>query len=246
MYLNDWLSYHTSIGVTHFYLYDNSRSTKYNSFQNGSLEFGNNNSILTNRTNKYGHKFKDIPHLDKIQDKIFKKYNVTKVDWLPEDEYGNVVVDQTKAITHLKENFVKNGLVAFIDMDEYIVKREKFRPSRLLQQKYESRFYYKSVFDVQRGLPFRLPSADSKCIIDMQEVLVTPESVHFLDYDLPISESWYNHYHYNKFQHDWIVSNSESDWVKGQGYSDLISGDYLNIYSELPSLRSLSSLENSF
>ena len=240
LYLDDWLSYHTSIGVHSFYLYDNSGSTKYASFQENNNSFQNNNSIAKNNTNKYGHKFKEIPHLDKIQDKIFKKYSVTKVTWQPLDSEGNIVSNLKESVMHLKENFVSSGLVAFIDMDEYIVKKEEFRPSRMLQQKYESRFLYKSVFDIRRGLPFRVTSADSKCIVDMQDVSSVPNNIHFYEYDLPISESWYNHYHYNKVQHDWIVSNHKNDWVKNQGYDKLISGRYDDIYAELPSLRDLS------
>lgn len=242
MHLKDWLEYHMFIGVDHFYLYDNSGSTKTDGASKGHIIFDNDKSVAKDGVNKYGHSFRDIPNIQKIQDSLLKKYPVTKVNWQPINENGEITYDYHGAILDLKQNHVDSGLVAFIDMDEYIVKREPFRPSRMLQQKYESRFHYPSVFDITNGLPFKLDSADTKCIVDMKEIDKNslPYTMHFMEYDLPISLSWYNHYNYNKMQHDWIINNNSHDWVVTQGYADKIFGKYENVYETLPSLKQLS------
>ena len=221
-FLEEWLSYHQKIGVEHFYLYDNT----------GSI--GNHRwSVALHGRNKYGHKIIDRDVSD-LENKILKKYPVTKIDWKPKNKEGLIYNDQVGAMDHYA-SMVSSGLTAFIDMDEFIVKKETFRESRLLQRKYESRFHYdsKSVMDISNGFVIDTRSWATKCVIDMSNYS-SPKSVHFTELDVPVSNSFFNHYNYNGVQHSWLLKEHKKidpNW-KRVAYKD--------VFVQMPTLRELS------
>lgn len=225
MYLKEWLDYHTFIGADKFYIYDNAESW--------AVDHLGNQSDLPNK-NKYGYDYAfSIKEARKIQYDIIKEYNIELIEWSPKDIDGRVVYGQVESMDHLASN--KNeGLVAFIDVDEFIVKREEFRESRMLQVKYESRNNYKSVLDISKGFDeIRHVNHSSKCIIEMSRYS-SPISVHFQEAGLPISESYFNHYNHNEVGHKWLINNYhhiDSSWVPKP---------YDKVFRTMPTLRELS------
>jgi hypothetical protein len=197
LYLKEWLDYHTSIGVEKFYIYDNAESMNID-----HLDVFKELPIK----NKYGYEHKmTIDHARKMQKEIIKGYNVEIIPWLPTNAEGAIIYGQTQSMTHLSKN-KKDGLVAFIDVDEFIIKQEDFRQSRILQVKYENRNNYDSVCNISNAFKINTRWWSSKCIIDMSEY-VEPESVHFNDLNIPISKSFFNHYNHNNVNHDWLLEN---------------------------------------
>ena len=104
---------------------------------------------------------------------------------------------------------IKEGLCAFIDIDEFIVKKEEFYESRILQKKYDDRWKYSSIFDCDKTFDIDTTMWSSKTILDLSTF--TPgESIHFNNKNLPISKSWFNHYNHNESGHDWLLKNYQS------------------------------------
>jgi hypothetical protein len=214
-YVDDWLYHHSSIGVTSFYLYDNSESNE--------LWYGGkyHDSNIVPDSNFYGHKYRyTIEEARKKCENVFKDYNVFVIPWSPKNENGIVTYSQTEALKdfvvnqHYKNN-LKTNLCAFIDMDEFIIKREDFKESRMLQKRFQSREDYKRVFDCKKtiGFPDRklwlVEEYATKCIIDIpkrysyffDEKFTT--GPHFQDLkELQLSESYYNHYNYSRNEHE--------------------------------------------
>lgn len=224
-FLEEWLSYHQKIGVEHFYLYDNSGSVAH---AQGSNVW----SVAVHGKDRYGNKINNVDVTD-LENEIFKKYPVTKIKWQPKNKNGLIYGDQVNAMNHYS-SIVKTGLTAFIDIDEFIVKREEFRESRLFQRKYESRFHYSenSVMNITNGFEIDSRSWSSKCIIEMKNYQ-SPQSVHFSDLNIPESDSFFNHYNHNEFAHKWLLKN----------YKDFDPSwkpvPYKNIFVRMPSLKEL-------
>lgn len=224
-YLKEWLDYHSNIGINKFYMYDNSYSV-YGGFHLST-------ELSPTEQNKYGHSHKyTIDEAKEIQNEIFKDYDVRLIDWSPTDSNGNITYGQTNAIEHLS-TIKDKGLVAFIDIDEFIVKQENFRHSRMLQAKYEDRYYYNSVFEITNGFKIDTSKWASKCIIDMSQY-TTPSNIHFPEIDIPISKSFFNHYNHNPLGHRWLLDNYQQidpSWTPK---------DYDDVFIEMPSLTELS------
>lgn len=200
-YLDDWFNHHTRIGVTHFYMYDNGGGS------GGWCQLNKLNEKIDPAYNKAG--FADKYSLGEARERqvdIFKKYNVTHIIWDNKDESGNIKCDQNRSFADFS-NQVKSGLCAFIDLDEYIIKKEDFRVSRLQGYNYKSMFYFKSAHDCHERCVYVSPNARaSKCILDMADFPDLPYStverpfVHFEEINLPKSESHFNHYNWSKFR----------------------------------------------
>lgn len=221
-FIDEWLLYHQSIGVEHFYLYDNTGSIGNAGHTN--LKYGK---------NKYGHEITKEYILDK-ENEILNKYPVTKILWQPLNNLGQIYFDQVGAMDHYA-SIVTSGLTAFIDIDEFIVKREDFRESRLLQRKYDSRYHYpeKSVMNISNGFAIDTRHWATKCILDMSRYQKAVDA-HLGDLNLPISESFFNHYNYNSVGHSWLLEN----------YQDLdpswVPVPYERVFRTMPTLRELS------
>ena len=154
LFLEEWIDYHIQLGVDAFFLYDNSKVEKVNSFN------ANKKWIIPGKINKYNINFDELVKLseDDIKNillKIQSKYkNVNIIEWSPKDDTGNICHFQEKAHTDLLAKLKKTDIdwCASIDMDEYIVLKNKTLKDYIInldpkayccmisQQRYDSRF----------------------------------------------------------------------------------------------------------
>ena len=136
--------------------------------------------------------------------------------WQNRDANGQLMYNQPESIVHFK-NIVNTGLCAFIDIDEFIIKREDFRPCRLYQRKFKSRVYYNSVYDCRDVWDIEDASKwGPKVILDMANFpIFTPglhaHDIHFRYLDLPISQSWFNHYNHTLKTHWYLLNVQKND-----------------------------------
>jgi len=197
-FVEDWIRYHLSIGVEHFFMYDNTGST----YRFPENKYDHN--LLHDGRNKYGQKIDmGIDQALEIEDEIFKKYPVTKITWQPMVN-GQIVYGQMEACIDFSSK-VNSGLCAFIDIDEFIIKREEFRESRILQKKYDDRWKYNSVFDCDKTFEINTRRWASKAILDMSR-FTSDTDIHFPNHDLPMSTSFFNHYNHSRSCHEWLLS----------------------------------------
>lgn len=227
LFVEDWLKYHISIGIDHFFMYDNTGST----FRCPDNRYSEN--LLYENKNKYGQHI-DMP-LDKaleIEESIFKKYPVTKIKWQPIID-GEISYGQMEACLDFALK-IKEGLCAFIDIDEFIVKKEEFRESRILQKKYDDRWKYNSIFDCDKTFDIDTRFWSSKAILDLSRFSVGRD-IHFEDKDLEYSKSWFNHYNHNEKGHEWLLSSYhkiDPNWIP-KPYNELFySGQKLSIINK--------------
>lgn len=211
-FIKEWLTYHSEIGVEHFYLYDNT----------GSLFVDCGNSIALTGKNKHG---RDIELRDVAEEEaeILKDFPVTKVRWLPINR-GLPTYDQMGACSHFHGVYPK-GLCAFIDIDEFLVPLEPFRESRLYQKRYDDRWNYDKVLDCTKTFDIDTSRWGSKCILEMS-TFKPSDNIHFLDKQLPISESYFKHFNHNQKTHEWLLEKYkeiDSTWKPV---------DFANVYGE--------------
>lgn len=217
-YLEEWIKYHLQIGVKHFYLYDNGGSVGYGPKKNNIHWDDILHTDSKNGISRYGFKIKYTSEEARLKEnKFINNYPVTKILWQPvvDDKivygYNDAVIDFTSK--------VKSGLCAFIDIDEFIVKKEEFRPSRMYQRIFKDYHYFNSIFDcketttlegLERDMFIRLLHESSKCILDLAnfpdldsvwENTIHPNTMHFLNTSLPLSQSHFNHYNFNKLKY---------------------------------------------
>jgi hypothetical protein len=199
-YLKDWLIHHTLIGVTHFYLYDNGGA-------NGYLDWGYN---VPDNENKHGSSITyTLEEARELEKNIIRDFPVTKIMWQNRDSTGKLLYNQPESIMHFR-NIVKSGLCAFIDIDEFVIPQEEFKPCRMFQKKFKSRAYYKSVHDCLETWPVDTSDWGPKVILDMANFphfdVNAGHDIHFRHINLPISKTWFNHYNYTSKSH-WYFLN---------------------------------------
>lgn len=203
-YLKDWLTHHTSIGITHFYLYDNGGA-------NGYLDHGYN---IPDGENKHGTPIKyTAEQARELEKDIIKDFPVTKVMWQHRDSAGKLLYNQAESVVHFRD-IVKDGLCAFIDMDEFIIPQEEFRPCRMLQRKFKSRIYYESVYDCLEVWPVDTSDWGPKVILDMAnfpEFNALIHDIHCRHVNLPVSMTWFNHYNYTPTSHRYLLTAQTVD-----------------------------------
>ena len=211
-YLEEWLDYHTSIGITHFFMYDNSNGIETRLLKYGKYYEEENNIKLNfiryddqKRVNKHGVPYNFSYSEDRLK-KILKKYPVTTIKWQRKDKDGNIIYNQNESMLNFAK-IIKKGLCAFIDIDEYLIKNEDFFPCRLQQHKYKSRFQFKSVYDIHDRVKLKYTKNwNPKAIIDMSNFPKHFQDIHFRDIDLPETSNYINHYNHNEISHmayDW-------------------------------------------
>lgn len=220
-YLEEWISYHQKIGVENFYLYDNGGSTGYGT--DGVELIPHTDS--KKRISRYGFRIKYSPEEAREKEsKFINKYPVTKVLWQPTLN-GQVVYGYTDAVIDFI-NRVKSGLCAFIDVDEFIVKKEEFRSSRLYQRIFKNYNYFNSIFESKEMFSLETLSGRavhtltheySKCILDISNFSefdkLVPNTMHFMNFNLPLSESFFNHYNFNKLKYGIFRKTiAKEDW----------------------------------
>lgn len=156
LFLEEWIKYHQLIGVTDFYLYDNSKVNKITGW-----DVRHKDKIILGKINKYNIDYDKLvkmnnnqvtEHLKKLCDK-YKCINI--IEWSPRDKEGNILYNQEEAHAHclkrLKED--KIDWCANIDMDEYIILKKhdnlkeyilslasNVKAIRMTQRRFESRF----------------------------------------------------------------------------------------------------------
>ena len=88
-FIEDWLKYHISIGINHFFLYDNTGSK----FVHDPVR----QNLVEHSVNKYGQKITtSLDQVLEIEEKIFNKYPVTKIKWQPIKD-GKITYGQMEA-----------------------------------------------------------------------------------------------------------------------------------------------------
>jgi hypothetical protein len=129
--------------------------------------------------------------------------------WQNRDSTGKLLYDQANSIAHFRDN-IKSGLCAFIDMDEFIIPQEEYRPCRMLQRKFKSRAYYNSVHDCLETWPVDTSVWGPKVILDMANFpefnINAGHDIHFRHIDLPITPTWFNHYNYTSTTHRYMLT----------------------------------------
>jgi hypothetical protein len=152
LFLEEWLDYHIEIGISNFFLYDNSKVEKLAGF--GSKR----KHQIPQKVNKWGINYDKLVNLTQSQinnilQKIKEKYKdkVTLIEWSPKDKDGKIIFAQAKAFNDCLQRLKKTDIdwCASIDMDEYIVPSKPLNnylqdPSilciKISQFLYESRF----------------------------------------------------------------------------------------------------------
>lgn len=196
-YLEEWLLHHINIGVTHFYMYDNSGGIE----QRLVNEYGVSPLKLT-KFNKHQIQFNySLEESRQKQKQIIKKYPVTVIKWQKKNSNGDVIYAQNESIMHFA-NHIKQGLCAFIDIDEFIIKNEEFCESRLQQHKYKSRFFFNLVAECHERVPLiYTENWNPKAIIDMGNFPRHFEDIHFRNISLPGTTNFFNHYNHSEISH---------------------------------------------
>lgn len=219
-FIEEWLDYHHNLGIDEFYLYDNSGS-KFKDFV-GNLEIdGRNKNGWNVRELTKNISDKDI---ERIENKLFKKYNVTKIKWQPKDKKGQVTYGQTLAINHFT-NLIKEGFCAFIDIDEFIVLNKhnnikdylndtysiKYNGIKILQKKHLSRWYKKEkVFELPKVLEINTELWAPKIIANIERINnCSKKTIHNFLNKLKIDKEYchFNHYNHDENGHKWLLKN---------------------------------------
>ena len=156
LFLEEWIKYHQLIGVTDFYLYDNSKVNKITGWDER-----NKDKIILGKRNKYNIDYDKLVKMNKDQVNIHikmlcNKYKSIKIiEWSPRDIDGNILHNQKEAHAHclkqLKEDKIDWGIT--IDMDEFIILKKhdnlkeyilslasNIKAIRMTQKRFESRF----------------------------------------------------------------------------------------------------------
>lgn len=202
--LEEWLEYHTSLGVEKFFLYDNAGSF-------GSLpktKKARHTSTHSGK-NKRGWKFKyTVQEAKEKQNKFLVKYPVIYNEWKNIQSDGKYYYDYKESIRHMIGNIERNNIekkiCAFIDVDEFLVKREEFRESRLRFRTFLNYQYFNSIKEIKESVIREDINTQnintSKCILNLNTLKKLPnkeDCMHFTNYkELPISQSFLNHYNY--------------------------------------------------
>lgn len=120
-FLEEWLEYHTNLGVTRFVLYDNTGSRQLGKWQHG-------NCIAINGKNKYGIDIASGTALASdndvmaLREELAGKYNITWITWQPRDpETGEICYGQKDAYMDAIYNHLDDCDWALnIDPDEFL------------------------------------------------------------------------------------------------------------------------------
>jgi hypothetical protein len=225
LFLEEWLEYHSNLGIDEFYLYDNSGS-RFKDFV-GNLEI--------NGKNKNGWNVKELTKnisdgsIDSIEKKLFKKFKVTKIKWSPKDAKGQITYGQTLAINNFV-NIVKKGFCVFIDIDEFVVLKNHnnikdylkdmyivdHNGIKIFQKKHLNRWYKKEnekVFDLPQVLEINTEKWAPKIIANIERIGdCSKKNIHNFLSNLKLDKSfcYFNHYNHDENGHKWLLNNYRS------------------------------------
>lgn len=234
VYLEEWMDYHRSIGVTHFYLYSNN---------GGSGNWGTQVFKIDKNLTKNGQKFKwPVDKASKLNKQICDNYkDVTLVEWSPKGKNGETLYGWNAAYIDfykkMKNYKGKKGLAAIIDVDEYLVIRGELKPGRMKQVIFEDIQNYNSVYDCKKMA--NIPPIDivsgTKVIMDLNNMYglfreynddptkplkLGMHFVHLKD-KIPFLDTVYYHYcwseiRYKRYSEQYKI-NSNYKYVKHEG-----------------------------
>lgn len=210
-YVEEWLAWHSHLGASFFYLYDNS----------GSEQLENNNAVTVNGLTKYGYqldtKLSEGECLE-IERRIFAKYPVVKIAWQPRQN-GHIVWGQIEACDHAAA-LIQNGWCAFIDMDEFIVPEvpltELLWGSSIImqQRRFANRSHYRRALECDLCFDIDTRYWGVKQIINIADYSSAEVryDIHQLKCNGIVSrirpeQLCFNHYNHNPVCHEWLLGN---------------------------------------
>lgn len=220
LFIEEWLEYHSRLGIDNFYLYDNSGSIYKDFIGNLELDGRNRNGWNVKEMTK-SISDEDI---EKIENSLFKKYNVTKVKWQPSDKNNQITYGQNIAINHFKEK-VKSGFCAFIDIDEFIVFKNhnnikdyikdnysnEYDGIKIFQKKHLNRWYKKEkVFNLPEILEINTERWAPKIIANIERIKdCSNRSIHDFLSNLKFDKElcYFHHYNHDENGNNWLLSN---------------------------------------
>ena len=125
LFLEEWVTYHHLKGITHFFLYDNTGSTR------GSGASENNPLIQYGKAGRYGVPYGETVLLSQVEiDEAISRIQsevpgVQIIRWAPRDENGQIAYEQEKAQNDALVRFgITVDWMVFMDMDEFLVSSE--------------------------------------------------------------------------------------------------------------------------
>ena len=222
-FLEEWLNYHTNLGVDEFWLYDNSGS-KYLDFV-GNLEI-NGKDRHGNLVSEKTKNLSDVEILD-LEKKIFDKFNVKKIIWQPRDTKNNITYNQIGAIYDFKEK-VGNGVCCFIDIDEFIflnnyynikhyvsdVLKPNLDAIQILQKRYLTRWSNpKNVLSISKTFEINTKFWAPKFIGKIEHIKKIPNrNIHNFFENFLTEEyfCYFKHFNHNINVHNWLLMNYKS------------------------------------
>lgn len=220
-FVEEWLKYHSKLGVDEFYLYDNSGSVYKDFVGNLELDGKNKNGWNVKELTK------DLSDVDivKIEDELFSKYNVTRIKWQPLDNDGNVTYGQVLAINDFLK-YANKGFCAFIDIDEFIVLKgdslkdyinlnynSAFDGIKICQRKFVNRWYNRSsVTSIKATLDINTFRWAPKIIANLGRLRNAAGSIHDFMRNLMNDDEniHFNHYNHDVNSHNWLLMNYDS------------------------------------
>lgn len=224
LYMEEWLLYHATIGIDHFYLYDNTGS-------NGDYTSAYRVPFRGTRT-KYGlplisKKITD-QELQEAVCEICSKFSVTLIPW-PSEFYTQK--QQLDSVAHFCKNFDAD-FVACIDMDEYIYSEPYFNIKNFLQNELilkgycgvkvsQSKFAHilkakikedVRFYDLVDTFEMETRNWAPKSIVDPKKIKIG-NNIHQLDCKEKMLDQpnrnliRINHYNCNEYQFHWLSKN---------------------------------------
>ncbi len=221
--LEEWLAWHTMMGVDKFFLYDNT----------GSNHLFNGHSIVTDGKNMRGENVSELTahlsdaYIERLEAEIFSKYNVEKVRWAPIED-GKIMYQQHIAFAHYVENLQENTWTAFTDVDEFIMGDIKLDVNISSYWMYGRAFrrwlpYTKvsnlvDVVDLTTMFSGKIPHLSwiytcPKSIVQTKDFIPGTE-IHYIDVKGKTQEEvefYFNHYSYGESKHIEFIYRCEQD-----------------------------------
>ena len=159
LFLEDWVVYHHLKGITRFFLYDNTGSTR----ASGVDE--NNPYLRHGQVGKYG-----VPYDETVLLSQSEVTGIQIIRWAPRDANGQIVYEQEKAQNDALARFgITVDWMVFMDMDEFLVSSETIPEicrwlesrgldgGRMAERIMASRYDHLDRFAVENNMAYRDP-----------------------------------------------------------------------------------------
>ena len=214
LFLEEWVIYHHLKGITHFFLYDNTGSTRASDVDvdNPYLRYG--------QVSKYGVPYDETVLLSQTEvDEVISRIQselpgVHIIRWAPRDESGQIVYEHEKAQNDALARFGEMAdWIVFMDMDEFLVSSEtipqvcRWLESRgldgglMAERVMASRYDHLDRFVVENNMAYRDPyTVISKYLCHTgrvrharahsfhsrgRQIVFDAQRLHFLHYKMP-------------------------------------------------------------